>query len=281
MADYLRPGTLDEALAALAAGPRLLLAGGTDVYPAHVDRPISHDVLDITGIDALRPIREESDHWRIPALATWTDLIHADLPPMFDGLTAAAREVGGPQIQNMATLAGNICNASPAADGVPPLMTLQAQIELQSTTAQRTLPVESFITGNRRTARGPDEMVTAILVPKPIRPAFAAFAKLGARRYLVISIVMVAGVIEIASDATIAAARLAVGACSEVAVRLPALEAALIGHSIDDPLADLVRPDHLTALAPIDDVRGSAAYRLDAVRTMLRRLVGSLEEACP
>ena len=107
-----------------------MLAGGTDFYPARVGRAIDEDVLDIGGIDVLRGITAGPAGWRLGATTTWSELLEADLPPLFDGLKQAAREVGGRQIQNAGTFAGNLCNASPAADGVPALLALDAEVEL-------------------------------------------------------------------------------------------------------------------------------------------------------
>jgi len=274
MADYLRPTNLNEALQALAH-PWTVLAGGTDFYPARVGRAIDENVLDITAIAALRGIAAQPDGWRLGATTTWSELIDAELPPLFDGLKQAAREVGGRQIQNAGTLAGNLCNASPAADGVPPLLALDAEVELAGRAGVRRLPVSAFITGNRRTVLAPGELLVAVHVPKPGRIARSAFLKLGARRYLVISIAMAATTLEVEAD-RIAAARIAVGACSAVAQRLPALEAALVGAPLDHRLADRVEAAQLAPLSPIDDVRGSAGYRSDAVVTMLRRLLRGL-----
>jgi CO/xanthine dehydrogenase FAD-binding subunit len=275
MGSYLRPTELTEALAALAAGPRVILAGGTDYYPARVGQPLDDDLLDITALPDLRRIADEGAHWRIPALTTWTDLLETPLPPLFDGLKRAAREVGGIQIQNAGTLCGNLCNASPAADGTPNLLALDAVVELSSARATRCLPVAAFVTGSRAITRRPEEMVTALLVPKPKGDARSTFLKLGARRYLVISIVMVAAVFEIV-DGTVSRARIAVGSCSAVAQRLPALEAALAGQRFDADLADLARPEHLAPLSPIDDVRGTAAYRRQAALTTVQRAIREL-----
>ena len=114
---YLRPDRLEDALRLLAQEPRLVLAGGTDVYPAFASRPIDRPVLDITALPGLRGVTDDGDAWRIPALTTWTDVAEADLPPAFDGLRAAARTIGGRQIQNAGTVCGNVVNASPASDG--------------------------------------------------------------------------------------------------------------------------------------------------------------------
>lgn len=271
MPEYLRPAGLEEALAALVR-PHTVLAGGTDFYPARVGQAIDEDVLDITGVAALQGIVETTEGWRIGATTRWSALIDADLPPLFDGLKQAAREVGGRQIQNAGTIAGNLCNASPAADGVPPLLSLDAEVEIASRNAVRRIALAAFITGNRRTVLAPDELVVAVHIPRPTRPARGAFLKLGARRYLVISIAMAAATVETEGN-RIARARVAVGACSAVAQRLPALENALIGAPLASTLSDLVVPERLTPLSPIDDVRGSANYRRDAVVTLLRRLL--------
>src|SRR6476646_8293565 len=225
MGDYLRPTSLDEALQALAR-PWTVLAGGTDFYPARVGRTIDENVLDISAIAALRGIAPGPAGWRLGATTTWSELLEADLPPLFDGLKQAAREVGGRQIQNVGTVAGNLCNASPAADGVPPLLALNAEVELADLAGTRRLPLSAFITGNRCTVLAPGELLVAIHVPKPAHDTRSAFLKLGARRYLVISIAMAAATLEI-EHARVASARIAVGACSAVAQRLPALEAAL------------------------------------------------------
>ncbi len=275
MGQYSRPDTLDEALRILSAGSRTLLAGGTDHYPARVDRFADEDILDLTAIGALRGIAELADHWRLGALTTWTELAEAALPPLFDGYRRAAREVGGRQVQNAGTLGGNLCNASPAADGTPNLLALDARVELTSAAGRRELAIPDFVLGNRRTARLPDEIVTALIVPKPAAAARTAFAKLGARRYLVISIVMVAARLEVEGD-RIARAGIAVGACSAVPQRLPALEARLVGQSLASGLHDLVAASDIAGLAPLDDVRGSAAYRRAAAVTLLRDTLAGL-----
>lgn len=274
MGDYLRPRGLEEALQALTR-PFTVLAGGTDFYPARVGRSVTEDVLDIAGISALHGISETSDGWRLGATTTWTELIEASLPPLFDGLKQAAREVGGRQIQNAGTIAGNICNASPAADGVPALLTLDAEVELASCSGTRRLPLAAFITGVRKTERRPGELVVAVHVPRPEHEARSAFLKLGARRYLVISIAMASTLVEVA-DGKVAAARVAVGACSPVAQRLPALERALTGAPFDARLGERVEAEHLALLSPIDDVRGSAGYRSDVALVLLRRLLSRI-----
>lgn len=279
MASYLRPSDIESALAAMAEAPRTVVAGGTDYYPARVGRPLDDDVLDVTGIESLRQIEDLGDRYRIGALVTWTQTIETPLPPMFDGLKRAAREVGGVQVQNSGTVVGNVCNASPAADGVPNLLALDAEIELASRDASRSVPIDAFITGNRETVRAKDEIVTGISIPKPAEGTTSSFLKLGARHYLVISIVMTAGVLEPAPDGTVASMRLAVGSCSAVAQRLGTLEDLLRGRPVDAGLQEAVTEGHLAVLSPIDDVRGSGEYRMDAALTLVRRTLAELGSA--
>ncbi len=275
MGAYLRPQTLAEALSALASTAYTVLAGGTDFYPVRSGQAISEPVLDITAIAALRGIRDAGAQWRIGATTTWTDIVRANLPAQFRGLQSAAGQIGGVQIQNTGTMAGNICNASPAADGIPALMALDAQVELASSAGLRTVALTDFVMGSRKTARRANELLTAFLIPKR-DAARSSFLKLGNRRYLVISIAMVAAVIEVDASGQVRHAAIAVGSCSAVAKRLHALEQKLIGQPALPALSDLVEPGDLLALTPIDDMRGTGVYRRDAALTLVKR---AIEEA--
>lgn len=276
MVQYARPSELAEALETLASGRWTILAGATDHFPARVDRPLAEDILDVTGIEDLIGIEKADDHWWIGAATTWSQIVDATLPPLFDGLKRAGREVGGRQIQNRATLVGNLCNASPAADGVPVLLTLDAEVEVASRLGGKLIPLADFVVGNRRTLLGPGEMVTGVQIPRPPGMTRSDFLKLGARRYLVISIVSVAGRLDCDADGVVTRAGIAVGACSAVPQRLAALEAALVGRALGRELAAQVTPEHLAVLSPIDDCRAGAGYRRDAAVTMTRRLLERL-----
>lgn len=267
--DHFAPRSLDEALAILRDTPARVLAGGTDIYAAAGAGP-EGPVLDVTGIAALGGVTATRGTIRIGAATRWCALAGRDLPPGLEALGMAARQIGGIQIQNAGTIGGNLCNASPAADGVPPLLVLDAAVELASAGATRKVPLADFLTGPRRTLRRPDELVTAVLLPRPDAGAKTAFAKLGSRKYLVISIAMVATLIRI-EGGLIAAARVAVGAAGPVARRLPALEAELAGQ---DPGRVEILPRHLAPLAPIDDMRGTAGYRREAVAELIHRAIG-------
>lgn len=269
---YHQPQRLDEALRLLSDTRATIFAGGTDLYPSLPGRDLPTPVLDISAIQDLSGISRTTEHLRIGALTRWSEISAAELPCAFDGLKQAALQIGGRQIQNAATLAGNLCNASPAADGVPPLLTLNASVDLVSERGTRCLPLAQFLLGPRRTARASDEILRAILVPHMDDTLCGAFAKLGARRYLVISIASVAALVRLGQDKHISEARIAVGACAPVPLRLPELEAALVGQRPDDVT---IPAELLTELAPIDDIRGTAAYRIDTVAELCRRAIRS------
>ena len=281
MIRYAKPTTVNEALGLLSEGPWRLLAGGTDFYPGLGNRPLRENILDINGLGDLRGISETATHLVIGARTTWSDIVGHSLPPAFEALKEAAREVGSIQIQNTGTVAGNLCNASPAADGVPVLMILDAEVELLALDGARHLALPEFILGNRRIALRPGEMVTAIRVPKGSAAGSSSFFKLGARRYLVISIAMAAARLSV-KDGVVEDAAISVGACSAVARRLPALETVLRGKSASNGLGSLVEEVHLAGLQPIDDVRGSAEYRRLAAREIVGRAVdAALSKALP
>lgn len=267
---YLRPAALEHALEALASGSLRIAAGCTDLFPATEHKLLQGPILDITGIGSLRGISHTDDGIRIGATTTWTDLVKADLPPACLGLQLAAREVGALQIQNRGTIAGNLCNASPAADGVPPLLTLDAKVELQSKGGTRVVPLQAFITGPRKTVLARTELITALLIPKSSLTGQSHFLKLGARAYLVISIAMTSARL-VVRNGVVAEAALAIGSCGPVATRLPQVEAQMIGKTVDPAIItdDMVA----AAIDPIADMRADAAYRASSASELLRRTV--------
>jgi CO/xanthine dehydrogenase FAD-binding subunit len=228
----------------------------------------------------LSGIREESDHWRIGAMTTWTDILKADLPSLFDGLKQAAREIGGLQVQNAGTIGGNLCNASPAADSVPVLLSQKAKVETVKDAAVKICHLSEFILGNRRTVLQSGEILSAVLIPKAKSDKVkSSFLKLGSRRYLVISLVMVAIVIEIDGNRIIQDCRIAVGACSEVAKRLPSLEQCMIGKACGAELSGFVMEEHFAELKPLDDVRASAHYRKKTAMTLVMQALQEMGKA--
>lgn len=269
---FLQPTSMSAALDLMAQPGARLLAGGTDFFPALGEQAIKSPVIDISQLDELRGITQTDSHIRIGGAATWSEIVRHPLPRCFDGLKAAAREIGSVQIQNRGTIAGNLCNASPAADSVPPLLTLEAEIELTSAAGTRLLPLADFILGNRRTALRAAEIVSAVLIPRHLADNTSHFGKLGARRYLVISIVMAAIALSLDDQGSIRTVSIAIGSCSAVAQRLPAAEAALIGCRHPAEVAQRLEAAVLAPIAPIDDIRATAIYRRDAALTLLRRI---------
>ncbi len=270
MESYYRPAHLEQALAALADGPRTVLAGATDFYPLRAVPQPHEAILDITALPGLRAITRRPDGWWIPCLATWTDVIQSPLPPYFNALKQAARQVGGVQIQNAATILGNLCNASPAADGVPCLLALDASVELASLRGRRIVPLAAFTLGPRRTACRPDELAIGLHIPD--QGGVSGFEKLGARAYLVISIAMVAAWARLDGD-RIQAARVSIGACGPRAVLLPHLARALEGQICAEAT---IAPAHLACITPLNDIRATAAYRREAARVLVQRAVRGL-----
>ncbi len=272
MSLYLRPSTLTEAIIGLSGPDLRVLAGGTDLYPAAQGAALGGTVMDIAGLPGLRGISDTGGGLRIGACTTWTDLVKADLPPALDSLQAAARQVGGWQIQTAGTIGGNLCNASPAADGVPPLLACDAMVDIAGPDGLRRMDLAAFITGPRRTALRQGEILLAVVIPVTGLSGRSVFVKLGARAHLVISIAMVAARV-VVQGGIVTGAALAVGSASPVARRLPGVEAALIGVPAGQAAAAIDAGAVAAALSPIDDIRATAAYRSQAVVTLLRRAV--------
>ena len=273
MFPYFRPDNLEDALSALSKHSRVVLAGGTDFFPANVGKPIMDNVLDLTGIKELRTIQQTDEGFQLGALTTWTDILESQLPSAFDGLKQAAKTIGGVQTQNAGTLCGNICNASPAADSVPNLLALEAEVKLQSVRETRMLPLEEFILGNRKIAKKDDELISGIFIPHPTAKARSNFEKLGSRAYLVISIVMVGVVAELNEQDEILNLKIAVGACSPVAQRLKLLEKEAVGQKLK---SIKIVPAHFESLEPIDDIRATASYRKEIIPELLKRAINGV-----
>jgi CO/xanthine dehydrogenase FAD-binding subunit len=273
---YFRPQTLTEAAAILSERSATILAGGTDFYPAHATKPLPSPILDVTAIAELRGLSATGDGWRIGGGTTWAEIASARLPRAFRAFQQAALQVGSVQIQNRGTVAGNLCNASPAADGIPPLLLLNATVELTSAHSARRLPLSAFLTGYRKTERRADEILSALIIPHQAERAVSSFVKLGARTYLVISIVMAAVLIENGADGILKDVRIAVGSASVVAQRLTQLEHDLLKAGRAEAISSIIAPDHFSSLNPIDDVRATADYRMQAI---LQTVIDAVMEA--
>lgn len=259
--ELFEPRSLGEALRLLRRdGPLMPIAGCTDVYVAlNFGTLPTTRFLDLSRLAPLRRIRMRGDVLAIGALATYTDLIRSrHVRRCLPMLAAAAREVGGVQIQNRGTLGGNVANASPAGDTLPVLAVAEAVVVLESADGQRRVPFNGFYTGYRRTVLRPDELIVAVEVP-PVEGS-QWFRKVGTRAAQAISKVVMAAV-------RAPGPKIALGSVAETVVRLPRTEALLAaGGSIED-----ARREVEAEISPIDDMRSTAAYRRRVSANLLER----------
>ena len=268
---YYRPDKINEALDSLSREKLTIAAGCTDLFPSTQQDNLGDNILDISGIKSLRNIDFENGFRKIGSGVTWTDLVeNNELPKCYDMLKECSLQIGSQQIQNLGTIGGNLCNASPAADGVPCLLSLDASIELLSLNGKRVLKLEDFIKGSRKTELQNNEILSAILIPKEAEIGRSSFLKLGARKYLVISIAMIACKLNLEKD-IISDIAISVGSCSAVAKRIKSLENLLIGKSIKDELTTIIlNYNYKNYLSPINDIRGTNTYRLKASKVLVK-----------
>jgi xanthine dehydrogenase iron-sulfur cluster and FAD-binding subunit A len=274
-----RPRTLDSALQALRdAPPRTrLVAGGTDlvVEQQRGVRPADH-LIDLSRIAELHYVRRDGDEIVLGALATHNDVLreHA-LRAALLPLAQACIEVGAPQIRTRATIAGNLVTASPANDTITPLIALGASVVLASTSGTRRLRLQDFYAGFRSTVLRNDEMLTEIRFRALDARRRGIFLKLGLRRAQAISVINVAAVLRF-DGARITEAQIALGCVAPTIVLAPEAEGALIGATLDGATIEHAAELSLEAIAPIDDLRGSADYRCRAVKALVGRALERL-----
>ena len=276
----LAPTRLDDAVAALAADPSLtVLAGGTDLMVA-----VNYGQYRPTGVLSLRRVPELHDwhvegegsaaHVVLGAATSYTTLLDPALAALLPALAQASRTVGSPQIRNTGTVGGNLGTASPAGDTLPVLVALDATVELASASGRRTMPVSEFVTGPKRTALAPGELVTAVRVPVARGPQ--EFLKIGVRNAMVIAVASCALVV----CRTRHRVACALGSVGPTPVRDRRAEGWLAGEV--DWSSGRVRSQSVAErfgqwmareAQPIDDHRATAAYRREATRVLARRAV--------
>lgn len=273
--EYAAPTELDEALEALRGGDATVLAGGTDlmVQTSEGRIPFQKRLVNIRRIDELRGISEREGRIRIGALTTMTDLLN---DPVIREKAPLLREMAdhfaSNQIRNAATIGGNICNASPAGDSLPPLLVLDADVELASVDGFHTVPLGEFFTGPGRTVREANELVTGVSFATPGREMFGVFIKSGPRPALEISTVSMALSAE-RDNKVLHNVRVAMGAVAPTPIRAWSMEECLEGKSLDAATIEKAVELALADAAPIDDVRASAWYRNHLVGVFARRLL--------
>ena len=281
VARLLRPTTLDDALARLADPAVLPIAGGTDLL-LDLHRGGSGPavtLLDLNGIAELQGVSVTPERVVLGALTTHNDVVaDPDLRRVALPLAQACLEVGSPQLRNRATIAGNLVTASPANDTISALLALDASVVLRSAAGERTVALDDFFTGFRSTVLEPGELVTAIEFP-PMSPATRGlWVKLGNRAAQAISVVHLATTVTRNNMGEVLEARVAIGSVAERVVRLPDVEASLVGTTLDDDVIEEVATRAAAAVTPIDDVRATAEYRVDTIPTLVRRSLAAIRD---
>ena len=275
--EILAPDTWEQALAMKAAQPEAVpIAGGTDLMVAlNFDRARPQAILDLTRVPELRDWGTDDGRLRVGAGVTYTRLIE-ELGDRLPGLAIAARTVGSPQIRNRGTVGGNLGTASPAGDGLPPLYVSDAEVELASADGARRVPVAEFVTGPKRQAAREDELIAAFHLPAAT--GAQQFAKIGTRNAMVIAVCSLSLAVWPERRAVCAC----IGSAGPTPIRAGEAEAFIAGVLDEEglweerealPSAAVERFGKLVAAAaaPIDDVRGSAAYRRHALAVLARR----------
>lgn len=284
-ARYLAPTRLVEALAALGMpGGATVLAGGTDLMLQLGNGRVkpAETLLNIRRVDGLASISDEGSELVIGTLVTVSTLLSDSLIALHAPLLAlAARRFASEQIRNVATLGGNVCNASPAGDLLTPLVALSAEVELArfdlGSVRTRRLPIDGFFTGPGRTQRGADELLIALHVPKAAPGAVQRFYKGGTREGLDISSIAIALAARRDSGGVLRDVRLALGAVAPTPIRSPGAEGLLEGAALTPALRAEAARAAAEDAKPIDDVRASAWYRRELLRNMTERMLADVD----
>jgi CO/xanthine dehydrogenase FAD-binding subunit len=278
--DYIVPKTLDEALKFLNEhkGSVKLLAGGTDLVPQLKKRELKTPeyVIDLKGIPGLDSISYDAEGLYIGPLATISSI--AQYPAVqehYPMLVQAALGMASPQVRNRGTFAGNICNAVPSADSAPPLLALGAIVKIKSFNRERTIPIEQFFTGPRKTMLAADEMLVGITVPKPLPESCGVYLKLSPRHSMDLAIVSVAAV-GTNKNGVCKDIRIALGAVAPTPICAPMAEAILQGKPITSALINEAAKNAITQCSPIDDHRASQEYRCDMVYVLTKRALNQI-----
>jgi carbon-monoxide dehydrogenase small subunit/xanthine dehydrogenase small subunit len=276
---YLRPRSLEEALEILAqrGAEARPLAGGTDILVQAKDgRPDRASLVDLTAVPELKGIEDRGEHVSIGAGVTHSEMVASELLKRWaPALPEACAVIGGPQIRNRGTLGGNLANASPAADCVPPLYAADAVVEVVSVSARRDVPITAFFTGPRRSVLARDELIVGVRIPR--RPGVrGAFLRLGQRQAQAISKVSVAVGIAF-RDGRPDWVRVALGSVAPTVVRAPRAEKVLLEGGPD--ALRQAREIVMEEIAPIDDLRSTREYRRQMAGILLERAMRKATEA--
>jgi xanthine dehydrogenase small subunit len=279
---WFAPRSLAELDAALAQAPEArLVAGATDlgleITKQHRRFPA---MIALGGIDALNGIAEDADRLDIGAAVTWAEA-HPLLTAYWPELDTLIARFAGLQIRNVATLGGNLANASPIGDGAPMLLALDASLELWRGGVRRHLKLSDFFRAYRCTALAPGEIIARIHVPKPGPDTHVAAYKVAKRQDSDISAVCAVFALDCDGERRIRACRIAYGGMAAVPLRLPKIEAHALGRIWDTALDAEMERALAAAMQPIDDLRASAAYRRHVAASLWRRFAAELRDGAP
>jgi len=275
---YLSARQLNEACQMLADGGGLPVAGCTDVLPQmRRGRLKAERLVDLSRVDDLYFIEPSGDNLSLGALVTYEEILASSHVQQYaPALAQAAATVGCRQTRNRGTLGGNLGNASPAGDTLPPLLTLNSKVVLHSNNGERQLPLENFLLGPGKTALYPGEIIRQVEFERLPDGARSCFIKLGNRKGMAVSVVSVAIVLMLEADGSVADVRIALGAVAPTAFRCHTAERTLIGKPLNQVTMMETAIMAANACAPISDVRASASYRGHAVQVLVKRGLLSL-----
>jgi carbon-monoxide dehydrogenase medium subunit len=272
---YEAPDTLDAAAVLLAGadGTARVLAGGTDLLvQLRLDMVEPELVVDVKRIPELRTIAAEDGGFRVGAAVTGAEMgEHADLKQAWPGVVEAVELIGSTQIQGRATMGGNLCNASPAADSVPALIAAGASVTVFGPDGRREVAVEDIATGPGRTSLAPGELVASFFLPPRPPRSGDAYLRFIPRTEMDIAVVGVGISLTLDDGGTCTAARVALGAVAERALDVPEAAAALVGTTLDEAALDGLAAAASAACRPIDDKRGTIEYRIKVAGVLARR----------
>jgi CO/xanthine dehydrogenase FAD-binding subunit len=275
--DVINPRSLSEALDALSAAPGLVpMAGATDlmVYLEAGTLPPC-TFLNLEPLRELKAIRSTADVLTLGALTTYREVRRGDAGRQFPLMRLAAREVGALAIQNRGTWAGNIVNASPAADGVPALMAYDARVELSSKTGTRVVPLANFYRGYKQMDRRPDELITAISLPLPAPGWREYFRKVGARRFQAISKTLLAGRMRLDADGKVDDVRMIFASVAPFTLRAVETERVIRGKALTPDVIEEAVKAIQDEIDPIDDIRSTEAYRRKVTSNLVREFLSA------
>jgi carbon-monoxide dehydrogenase medium subunit len=272
---YESPTTLEDAIDRLreADGAARMLAGGTDLLvQLRTGRVGPERVVDLKAIPELRGIEADGDGFRIGAAATGAEIgAHDALRAAWPGVVEATELIGSTQIQGRASLGGNLCNASPAADSVPALIAAGAECTVAGPAGRRRVPVEEIVTGPGTTSLAPAEIVVDFRLPAAPPRSGDAYLRLIPRSEMDIAVVGAGVALSLAESGVCVACRVAIGAVAPRPLRVDAAAETLIGRSVDAEALEALGAAASAAADPIDDMRGTAAYRIRVTGVLARR----------